>query len=141
MPLFDIPSDGDLLLEINGLSKHFNTDEKFNENNKGLGLQYQWTDEDLIKMIKLGQYLNSLGRNSNYAALGAKKRLYNGDNWHIDAGGLFGGITGYGNGITPAALPLLSIGNGAFGVNIMASPAIKGYTPATVMFNTEIPLK
>jgi hypothetical protein len=71
-----------------------------------------------------------------------KKRLLEKNGWHLDAGGLFGGMTGYSDGITPAVLPQLTIGkDGAFGLNIMATPEIPDYTPATVMFSTEIPLK
>ena len=141
MPMFDLP-DGRWMVDVHGASKHFNTDQEFNENNRGVGLQYQWDgDNNLIHLLKGGQYLNSLNNDSKYLAYGLKKRLMEKNGWHLDAGGLFGGMTGYTDGITPAILPQLTIGNGAFGLNIMGTPEIPNFTPATLMFSTEIPLK
>lgn len=141
MPLFDFPDNGNWYLDVNGASKHF-SDEEYNESNPGIGASYQWEEDDnIIRLIKLGQYLNSINNNSNYVGYGVKKRFGDTKGWHADVGALGGLITGYNSSAVPAILPQLTVGNGLFGLNMLFAPPVDGLTPATLMFSTEIPFK
>lgn len=128
-------------LDIHGASKHLGTDVEYNEVNPGIGLTYEWQDDDITELIKLGQYLNSLNKKTNYIGYGVKKGLFSGGDWEIDAGIIGGLLTGYNDSVTPALLPQFTIGNGAFNLNILAAPEISGLTPTTIMFSTQIPFK
>jgi hypothetical protein len=115
-----------LSLTRNIAAYHWNRDKQkqmdYNENNPGFGLEYQ--DGDRRYMI--GQYLNSLRKNSNYALMGYTPLHADIGIGRFSAGVVGGGITGYPTGVvTPAAGLLGSYDNGNFGVNLMAVPNAK----------------
>ena len=120
-------------LNINGKSKHLNTDIEFNENNLGIGL----TSETPTSLATLGYYKNSLGKDSVYAGAGVKKRF--GKDLYLDLGIVGGGVTGYDKAITPMALPMVSIGlKDMWKINLLMAPKYKD-NPTTLMMNLGIP--
>jgi len=105
---------------------HWNRDKKekmnYNETNTGFGIEH----EDGDYRIMLGQYLNSLRKNSNYALMGYSPFHVNTDYGKFSAGIVGGGITGYPAGdITPALGLLGSYENQDFGINLIATPNAK----------------
>jgi len=105
---------------------HWNRDKKnqmdYNETNPGFGLEYQ--DGDMRYM--LGQYLNSLRNNSNYALAGYMPVHADTGIGRFSAGVVGGGITGYPVAdVVPAAGLMGSYEKGPFGVNLMAVPNAK----------------
>lgn len=93
----------------------------YNETNPGLGLEYKDGD----KRYMIGQYLNSLRKNSNYALMGYTP--FNADTsiGKFGAGIVGGAVTGYPfMDITPAAGLLGTYENGKFGANLIATPTV-----------------
>jgi hypothetical protein len=113
-------------IDQNISSYHWNRDNQkknnYNEINPGIGLEYK--DDDMRYMI--GNYLNSLNKNSNYMLAGYTPINKLSDLGKFSAGVVGGGITGYPTGdITPAAGLLGSYENGKFGLNLLAVPNVK----------------
>lgn len=107
------------------LSKHIGTDQKFNEQNSGLG--YASPDGYL-----LGAYMNSLDKPSVYAAKEWKTDPYKAGPVALQAGLLGGAVTGYGKPLTPLLMPELL---GSYGDHMMALglvPPVKNVTPAVL---------
>lgn len=105
---------------------HWDRDKKnrldYNETNPGVGLEYKDGD----KRYMIGQYLNSLRKNSNYALMGYTPFHANTGIGRFSAGIVGGGITGYPLAdVVPAAGLLGTYENGDFGVNAMAVPTVK----------------
>ena len=97
-------------LDINGLSKHLGSDVKYNERNYGAGLTLEdITSNNLVRSLTAGGYKNSNNRNSYYAAAGLGKRFPLSRNVSADLGVMAGGISGYGDGISPALMPTASL--------------------------------
>lgn len=138
-------------LTINGISKHMEernsgafgkSNAKWNEQNQGYGLIGKNVDGDLVKTIGMGQYLNSLERPSNYAAVGLQKRLLNGPYGHLDLGGRAGLVTGYDVPLAPMLQPLLTLGLGSnTDINLGYQPKVPGITPEVWMLNMDYRLK
>lgn len=125
-----MPSTDDILKNLylnQSLSAyHWNRDKKekqdYNETNPGYGVEYQ--DGDMRYMI--GQYLNSLRKNSNYGLAGYMPLRMDTGIGRFRAGVVGGGITGYPTGVvTPAAGLAGAYENGNFGLNVMAVPNAK----------------
>lgn len=114
--------------------------EKWNENNQGYGIKLQGVENDLVTSYLLGQYKNSLGKNTNYVGAQWQKR-FGSDSAHMDLGILAGLATGYEAPITPMLLPTLSLGNNNMDFNIRYAPEIKNVTPEVLMFNMDYKLK
>ena len=130
-----------LYLDINGLSRHIDTDEDFNERNVGAGLSYETRKRasDIIKSVGIGGYKNSYGDNSYYAAGGLAKRF--GKDLYADVGGVGGVVTGYEGGINPLVMPMVSLGmDDLWKLRMMYAPETKE-NPATVLMNLGIPFK
>lgn len=103
------------------LSKHFNTDKKYNETNHGLG--YISPDGWLG-----GMYQNSLNKTSLYG--GKEFRMPLKDDM-LDLGIILGLVSGYG-GIKPMALPEIMAKFGQNEFALGAIPPIKNVTPGTL---------
>lgn len=128
-------SDFEYSLNINGISKHLNSDVSYNENNPGLGI----TAESEGQFLTAGGYKNSFNRPSYYIGGGIKKR-YGRKHFYIEPGILSGIITGYENKYTFMVLPMITAGFHKFGaVNLMYAPKTEE-NPATLMLNYSIPL-
>lgn len=131
----------DYFLDINGLSKHLNTDVEYNERNLGMGITRETVDDDLVKMLTAGGYKNSFNDSSLYAGGGLAKRFNMGNGYYADAGGLLGGITGYEKAVSPMAAGLLSFGKEDLAkLRMMYAPKTEK-SPSLLMMNLGIPFK
>lgn len=105
------------------LSKHIGADQKFNENNMGLGYR---SPEGWM----LGAYQNSINRPSVYFGREFQTDLIPN---RLAAGLMLGGVTGYGKPVNALALPELIYkmddGRSIAGTFV---PPVKGVTPATI---------
>ena len=137
LSLSDILTNGDYYLNVNGASKHLGTNDKFNENNPGLGI----LAEKDGKFLTAGGYKNSFSDPSFYVGGGLKKR-YGNKHAYIEPGILAGLVTGYEDPLTPMVLPMITAGLYDFGaLNLMYAPEVKDKNPATLMLNYSIPIK
>ena len=127
-----------LYLDINGKSKHLNTDDSFNEDNKGFGITAT-KGNDLVKILMAGGYKNSYDKNTYYAGGGLAKRF--GNKNYLDIGAVGGLVTGYNDSVSPMAAALLSLGKKDIArLNLMYTPKYQE-SPATLMMNLGIPFK
>ena len=138
-----MPSNADkLYLDINGLSKHLGSDVKYNERNYGAGLTYEKDiGKGYLASLIGGGYKNSNDRNSYYLAAGiaARKQFLN--KMYLEAGIVAGGISGYGDSVTPAIMPMAGVGLKDVG-KLRAMYAPKTDTnPSVLMMNLGIPFK
>jgi hypothetical protein len=112
-------------------SKHINTNDKFNERNPGIGIEYHHS-EDIV--LVAGEYRNSVWRDSFYA-MAAYTPLHIGFASIGVAGGIITGYPAYHNGNpAPAAFGLVRLEGERFGGNLIVIPPIqaKDYTPLTI---------
>ncbi len=111
-------------------SRHFNTEEDFNESNPGIGLEWQWQPRH---GVAVGYFRNSVDRDSFYAlyqftplALGR----------HVRVGGMIGAVTGYpgynDGGLAPGGGLVLKAEWERFGANLVYLPQVSGVTPNTL---------
>jgi hypothetical protein len=107
------------------VSKHINTDQRFNQSNQGLGFE---TPNGLLT----GYYLNSLNKPSFYAAQEMTTGPYNLGPVAFRGGLLAGGVTGYGSPVTPLLMPELTATYGDQTAALGVVPPIKGVTPMTL---------
>lgn len=104
------------------LSKHFNADRDYNENNTGIG--YKNKDGWLA-----GIYRNSLDKNSAYAGKEFQTDPVMGDKLRLAM--VLGLVSGYNKPILPLALPEVLYGNKEHELALGIMPSIKGVTPMT----------
>lgn len=116
---------GDRYMTTGFLSKHLGTDQKFNENNQGIGYV---SPENLM----IGAYINSLGKPSAYAAKKWETDPYRMGPADLRAGLIGGAVTGYGKPITPMLMPEVSATFGERQLGLGFVPPIKGVTPAVL---------
>ena len=126
-------------LDINGLSKHLNTDVEYNEKNWGFGITRETADSKLVKMLTAGGYKNSFGNTSYYAGGGLARRF--GKDYYMDVGGVAGGITGYEKAISPMVAGILSVGKKDLGSLRMMYAPETDKSPSLLMMNLGIPFK
>lgn len=130
----------DYYLDINGLSKHLNTDVEYNEKNPGLGITRETENDGLVKMLTAGRYKNSFGEPSYYAGGGLAKRFEK-NGYYADIGGVVGAATGYEKSISPMAMGLASFGKKDLAkLRMMYAPETEK-SPSLVMMNLGIPFK
>jgi hypothetical protein len=134
-----------LYLVLNGVSKHFNVDSKYdnsplNERNWGLGLEYQFatkSDDRLHWMVNLGQFHDSFSTNAFYAGGAGLYDLYRKNNLYVQTGIqlAFFNSPSY-NGGTPfvAPLPIISLGTDEIAANITVIPRLNQIMDAGVVF-------
>ncbi|MDH5371042.1 MAG: hypothetical protein OEW99_13525 [Gammaproteobacteria bacterium] len=130
-------------LIINGKALHENNN--FNEENWGLGFEYNFAEEKKwIHFINGGFFKDSHLNNSNYLGGGSKRRLLLGmdkEGWHIDTG-----ITAFimtrkdYNNEKPffGILPYFSIGIGEVALNATYIPAISPKLVALWFFQASV---
>jgi hypothetical protein len=120
---------GELSAVLNGRSIHIGAAEKWNENNLGLGVEYQFTSESRWKKILLASGFRDSNQSMSYmAGAGLHRTLFDtprlGD-LYVDVG-----INAFlmtredvnGNRPFPGVLPSLTIGNRYAGVNVTYLP-------------------
>jgi len=126
---------------VSGKSIPFGTDTSFNEQNWGLGFEYDFERENnWIPLITGASFKDSLENTSNYLGGGIKRRFLLGDDpegMHLDAG-----IIGFvmtrrdykNNDPFLGALPFISLGNNRIALNITYVPKIVPKMLAFVYF-------
>lgn len=105
------------------LSKHLGTDQKFNENNAGMG--YKSEDGWLG-----GYYRNSLDKDSFYGGKEFQTDPLIGDKLRLAI--VLGLVSGYNKNVMPMALPEILYGDKQNETALGLVPPIKGVTPATL---------
>lgn len=108
-------------VNIGGVSHHFDRSKNFNENNFGIGIEYE-LNEDVA--FAVGQYKNSIRNASHYAAI-AYTPLHAGP---VSLGVAAGTVDGYyfnNGGCIPMAMPMLTYETKHFGVNALYVPKMK----------------
>ena len=120
---------GEFSLVVNGLSYHWGSEEDWNEENYGLGLEYQFTSESRWKKLLLVNGFRDSNDDMSYMAGGGLYR-------NLLQTGRFGdmyvdlGINAFlmtrtdinNNNPFPAALPSLVVGNRFGGINLSYMP-------------------
>ena len=127
----------DVLVSPAIFSYHFEDKEKLNNDNYGIGLQF-----DLNKKLSfnLGQFKNSDYRNSNY--LTSSYYFYIVSDFRL--GVLIGGFDGYPNensgNFFLAALPVINYKNNNFQLNFSYVPKINNHLKSAVMVQILFPI-
>ena len=122
---------------INGMSKHFPSHPLYNEQNSGYGFQYEKVARQGRRLIAgVGQFIDSYHSRAAYLSVGHSWRLWRrgrGANaLYIDAGGVVLAARSeayeyyYRTRVLIAPLPMLSLGWGKAGVNMMFVPKVAG---------------
>ena len=130
----------DYYLDINGLSKHLNTDVEYNEKNYGFGVTRETVDDNkLVKMLTAGRYDNSFGNTTYYGGGGIAKRF--GDDYYADVGAIGGAMTGYQDRLSPMAALYGAVGKkDKAKLRMMYAPETDK-SPSLIMMNLGIPFK
>ncbi len=133
-------------LIINGKAFHQN-DKNYNENNWGLGFEYNFEEKDKWINFANGGYFKDSNRNrSNYLGGGSKRRFLlsdDKDGWHIDAGYTAFVMTRKdfkNNQPFFAALPFISIGTEKFAINATYIPKASPKLEALVFIQASFQL-
>jgi len=133
-------------LIINGKALHENK-KNFNENNTGLGFEYNFSEKNKwIPFVNGGFFKDSLSNTSKYLGGGSKRRFLLGadkDGWHIDAG-----FTAFlmtrkdykNNSSFLGALPFVSFGTSQFAINATYIPSVNPKYEALWFFQASIQL-
>ncbi len=120
---------GELSAVINGKSFHLNASEEWNENNLGVGVEYQFASESRWKTIVMANGFRDSSNNSTFmAGAGLHRNLFASERlqgFYIDAG-----INAFvmtrddvdDNRPFPGALPSLTIGTRHMGFNLSYLP-------------------
>lgn len=120
---------GELSAVVNGKSFHLNATEDWNENNLGVGVEYQFASESRWKTIIMANGFRDSSDNSTFmAGAGLHRNLFATDRlrgFYVDAG-----INAFlmtrkdldDNRIFPGALPSLTVGTRNMGFNISYLP-------------------
>lgn len=142
--LMPLGSNAKLYLDINGMSKHLNTEQEFKEVNQGLGITAEQVEKKLVRAVQAGYYRNSKDEDSFYAAIQLMKRF--GNKIYGDIGVTAGGLTGYeeyGFGkVTPVAGITGRLGiKDAARASVTYVPSFQEEQPAVLMGNISIPFK
>lgn len=136
----------ELSLLINGKALHMNSTagNKLNENNWGLGLQYDWdrVSDKWIPFAMASGFRDSNRHNSYYAGGGAMYR-FQFDSAHVDVGAIGFVMTrkGYKNSDPfPGVLPALSVGTKNVALNITYVPKVEPKAVPLWFFQLKITL-
>ena len=128
-------------LIINGMAYHFERDKGYNENNYGVGFEYDFDRRgNWIPLVTGSTFKDSNEQTSNYLGGGAKYRFQLGKDktgLHIDAGLVAFLMTRKDrndNDPFPGALPFVSIGNEFFAVNATYIPEVTPKTSPLMYF-------
>jgi len=133
--------DYDFYLDINGKSKHLNTDVEYNENNYGFGItaEKERLKSRVIDILTAGTYKNSHGNRSNYAGAGIGKKY--GDEYYAVLGAIGGVVTGYEDTLSPLGALYAGLGKkGKARLNLMYAPS-SADNPQLLMMNLGLPFK
>ena len=133
-------------LIINGKAVHSNK-KNFNENNWGLGFEYDFEEEEKWIPFVTGSYFkDSYSETSKYIGGGSKRRFMLEDDkegWHVDAGMVVFIMTRKNfNNDDPffGALPFVSIGTSKFAINATYIPRVSPKFESLLFFQASIKL-
>ncbi len=136
----------ELHLIVSGKAIHF-SDKNFNENNTGLGFEYDFKERNnWIPLITGASFKDSNSQTSNYFGGGTKRRFrFSQDpkGFHIDAGIMAFIMTRYdykNNDPFIAALPFASFGFEWFAINVTYVPKMKPKMVSFVYFQATVKL-
>ena len=122
---------GNTSLVINGRSYHIGSDYDWNENNIGVGIEYQFKQRSAWRKVAMANGFRDSNDSMSYmAGFGLHRRLYETDKmagFHVYAGLNAFVMTredANGNRPFPGVLPSLSIGNRRFGMNLTYLPKV-----------------
>lgn len=135
-------AEGQLNAVINGKSFHLGSGYDFNENNAGLGVEYQFpTDSRWKSILMANAFRDSMDEMSYMAGGGVHRNIYTTERWsgfYVDVG-----INGFlmtrkdynDNRPFPGLLPSLTIGNSFAGLNVtyLPSSAVEKMTSARIL--------
>jgi hypothetical protein len=122
-------SAGELSAIVNGKSWHAGATEDWNEDNYGLGVEYEFASASRWKWkLMANSFVDSVDNMSYMAGGGLHRRLW--DTWHLGDLYVDAGINAFlmtredvnGNRPFPGALPSLTVGNRYVGVNLTYLP-------------------
>jgi len=121
---------GEFHVIINGKAYHL-TNRNYNENNYGLGFEYDLAPrKHWITFMNGSSFKDSLKNTSNYIGVGMKRRYRLEDDpkgWHMDLGFVAFLMTRkdmYDNRPFPGALPVFSVGKKWFALNATFIPKV-----------------
>ncbi len=124
------PQDGAIWVNLGGFSHHMDQDKGYNENNVGMGVEYQLRPR---VALMAGAFNNSLSRTTAYAAANWLPLSLGG--WKLGAAlGVMNGYPGIARG-GPflAALPMATYEGTRFGVNLGVIPTLNKVDGAFVI--------
>ena len=128
----------DTYLQISGASYHFGACRfTCNEDNRGLGIQRDFTNDGVIKTLAVGTLINSVNDRSYYAG-GAYKYKYGPLSL-----GAFGGVVYYKSSqenLWPALLPMASLNFKHLGINVLYIPAVRSDIVPALFFQLVVKL-
>ena len=115
---------------LNGKSYHIDSSYDWNEQNTGLGIEYEFTQKSAWKKVAMANgFRDSMNEMSYMAGFGLQRRLYETEQF---AGFyVYGGLNAFlmtredvnGGNPFPGILPSLSIGNRNVGLNVTYLPS------------------
>lgn len=108
-------------VNFGGLSQHFESAERFNQNNFGFGIEYQLSSS---KYLVLGEYYNSVRGTTRYLGGAWMPLVYQ----QFKLGMIAGAADGYpkmrNGGFFPVALPALAFETRYLGANLVLMPSV-----------------
>lgn len=136
---------GQFSLLVNGKAYHLDRQEKYNENNWGAGLQYDFdkTANNWVPFIAASGFLDSNSNPSYHAGGGAARRFQINDTFHADAGIVAFFMTRENfNNDRPffGALPVLSVGIEQVSINMTYVPKVDPKMVPLLFFQLKIGL-
>ncbi len=127
---------------VNGKSHHFDSSHDWNEDNFGLGIEYEFEQRSAWKkIVMVNAFQDSMDATSWMAGGGLHRRLIETDRWngfHV-----YAGLNAFlmtredinGGNPFPGVLPSITVGNGNLGLNLTYLPrkAVEEMTNANVV--------
>jgi hypothetical protein len=120
----------ELWVNLGGFSHHFANSKRYNETNRGLGLEFRWSPE---LSVMAGSYYNSVRRTTTYAGLTYQPLTLG----PMKVGASLGVMDGYPavsrGGTFFAALPMATYEGSRFGFNLGLIPSMPKVDGAIVL--------
>ena len=127
---------------VNGKSYHFDSSYDWNENNTGLGIEYEFAQKSAWKRIAMANGFRDSTNNMSYmAGAGLHRRIYETD--RLSGFYVYAGLNAFlmtrddvnGSKPFPGVLPSISIGNDKVGFNLTYMPkkAVEEATNSTAV--------
>lgn len=120
---------GSINAVLNGKSYHFDSSYDWNENNTGLGVEYEFTQKSAWKKIVMANgFRDSTDGMSYMAGAGLHRRIYETD--RLDGFYVYAGLNAFlmtrddvnGSKPFPGVLPSITVGNDTVGFNLTYLP-------------------